>query len=195
VVSLGGVASGQWVAVHGCGGVGLSAVQIAVAAGARVVAVDRSGAALTLARDLGAEVVLRLPDTKDVAQAIRDITHGGAHLSVEAVGHPEVCRTSVECLRRRGTHVQLGLLLGDQRHPSLPMDRLVAHELRIVGGHGMAARDYPELLNLMLRGRLDPQRIIQRWVNLDQGAVALAQMDQPGAAGITLIDTFASADP
>lgn len=177
----GRLTQGEWLAVHGCGGVGLSAVQIGVALGARVVAVDVSAPARARAAELGAVVV-------ETPAAIPDLTGGGAHVSVDAVGSPATAVASVACLRRRGRHVQVGLLLGDSARPPLPMDLVVAHELSIHGSHGMAARDYPPLLALVADGTLRPDLLVGNRISLDQAGAALASMDQPGSAGMTVVE-------
>ncbi len=175
---------GQWLAVHGCGGVGLSAVLIGVALGARVIAVDLSPQALERARDLGARVTFEAG--AGVAERIQDL--GGAHVSIDALGLPETAGASVCSLRRRGRHVQVGLLLGAASTPPLPMDRVVAHELEIYGSHGMPAVDYPPMLELIARGVLDPGRLVGRVISLDEAGAALAAMGTVGAAtGITVV--------
>jgi D-arabinose 1-dehydrogenase-like Zn-dependent alcohol dehydrogenase len=182
----GRVRAGDWVAVHGCGGVGLSAVMIAVALGARVVAVDVSPAARGRAAELGAELVL--PATGGVASTVIDVTDGGAHVSLDAVGAPETAVASVSCLRPRGRHVQVGLLLGGNATPALPMDRVVARELEIYGSHGMAARDYPGLLRLVETGALRPDLLVGSVIGLEQAGAALDAMSRPAtAAGITVV--------
>src|SRR5690606_37783410 len=105
--------AGQWLAVLGCGGVGLSAIQIARATGAKVVAVDVSDAAREAARELGAVVVLDPAGrtSEALAAAVVAATDGGAHVSIDARGHPDTATASVLGLRRRGRHVQVGLLL------------------------------------------------------------------------------------
>ena len=154
VVTHGRITPGDWLAVHGCGGVGLSAVLVGAALGARVVAVDVSEAALARAVELGAAATVR---GDDPAAAVRDATGGGgAHVSLDAVGSPTTAVASVHSLRRRGRHVQVGLLLGDQATPPLPMDLVVAHELEVHGSHGMPAHQYADLLDLVTSGRLDP---------------------------------------
>jgi alcohol dehydrogenase len=186
----GQVRPGQWVAVHGCGGVGLSAIMIASAAGARIVAVDIQPEALDLARECGAEVALDARGSRPVVETIVEVTGGGAHLSVDALGDPAVCSNSVRCLRRGGTHVQLGLLTGEHSSPSIPMDRVIAYELRIVGSHGMAAHAYPELLRMIVSGRLNPGRLVRQRVTLEEGAALLTQMDRFNRPGVTVIDRF-----
>jgi D-arabinose 1-dehydrogenase-like Zn-dependent alcohol dehydrogenase len=184
VVQVGRVRAGEWVAVHGCGGVGLSAVQIAAAAGARVVAVDVSPGALTLARELGAEHTI--DGGAHVPAAVAELTGGGAHLSLDALGAAGTCTNSVRSLRPRGRHVQVGLLPPQQERPDIPMERVIALELQLLGSHGMAAHAYPELLGLITTGRLDPRRLVTRELALDDAATALAEIGkQPGIAVVT----------
>ncbi len=183
------VSQGDWLAVHGCGGVGLSAVLIGVALGARVVAVDVSPQAMARARELGAEHVVDAGGTPDVAAAVRELTGGGAHASLDALGSPSTSVASVRSLRRRGRHVQVGLLLGAQSTPPLPMDTVVAHELEVYGSHGMAAADYPAMLELIGSGALRPSLLVGAVIGLDDAGQALAAMDEPGrAAGMTVVD-------
>ena len=178
---------GEWLSVHGCGGVGLSAVMIAVALGARVVAVDVSPAALDLARSLGAEVCLDVRDT-DVPAAVVDATAGGAHVSVDALGSPQTCADSVLSLRRRGRQVQVGLLPSATGHPQVPMERVVGYELDLLGSHGMAAADYPPMLDLVATGALRPDLLVRRTITLDDAPQALADMDSSTpTAGMTVI--------
>jgi D-arabinose 1-dehydrogenase-like Zn-dependent alcohol dehydrogenase len=182
----GKVQADEWVAVHGCGGVGLSAVMIAVALGARVVATDLSSAALARAGELGAEVVLRSGDS--VSAHICELTGGGAHVSVDAVGTASTALASVNALRPRGRHVQVGLLFGTDSTPPLPMDRVVSNELEIYGSHGMAASGYPPLLELVASGTVQPERLINKVVGLHEAGSALAAMSQPAIeAGITVV--------
>ena len=142
VVEQGGVKGGEIVAVHGCGGVGLSAIMIANALGARVVAVDINDEALKKASELGASDLMNANNSNDVAGEIKELTRGGAHVSLDALGHPETCFNSVANLRKRGRHVQVGLMAGSNRYPKIPMDQVIANELEIVGSHGMQAHKY-----------------------------------------------------
>ena len=186
VTAHGRVRSGDWVAVHGCGGVGLSAVMVAVALGARVVAVDVSAAALRRAAELGAEVTLEAGT--DVVAGIVEATGGGAAVSLDAVGSTGTAVASVSCLRPRGRHVQVGLLLGEHATPALPMGLVVARELSVHGSHGMAAADYPEMLALVASGALRPDRLVGSVVGLADAGAALAAMSRPATtAGVTVI--------
>ena len=184
VAQVGRVRPGEWVAVHGCGGVGLSAVQVAVAAGAQVVAVDVSPGALELASAFGASVVVDAR-TSDVVEAVRDATGGGAALSLDALGSVQTCVDSVLCLRRRGRHVQVGLLPPAQGRPLVPMERVVALELEVLGSHGMAAHAFPALLDLVAAGRLRPDLLVTREVTLDEAGAALAEVGR--TPGITVV--------
>lgn len=187
VMAQGRVRAGEWVAVHGCGGIGLSAVQIAVASGARVVAVDVSRAALEAAKALGAEAVIDGHEL-DVAGAVVEATGGGAHLSIDALGSVATCIASIRGLRKRGRHVQVGLLLADAATPPIPMDRVVARELEILGSHGMAAHEYPAMLARVADGRLRPDRLVGRTITLEEAPGALVAMGGPAAgAGMTII--------
>ncbi|MBB5234071.1 zinc-dependent alcohol dehydrogenase family protein [Deinococcus budaensis] len=188
VAQQGRVRGGEWVAVHGCGGVGLSAVLIAHALGARVIAVDIDGAKLQRACELGADLTLDSRAVPDVPGAIRDLTGGGAHVSLDALGHPRTCFDSVQSLRTRGRHVQVGLLLADQRCPPLPMDRVIARELEIYGSHGMAAHAYPGMLGMIERGLLRPERLLGQRIPLAGAIDALVNMDRFVGTGVTVVD-------
>jgi alcohol dehydrogenase len=184
VMTQGRVQPGEWVAVHGCGGVGLSAIMIAVAAGAHVVGVDPSPAARVLAEDLGA---LTVDGSGDVAAAVREITADGAHLSLDAYGSVQTSLNSIASQRKRGRHVQVGLMLAENANPPIPMDRVIADELEILGSHGMAAHEYPTMLGAIARGDIDPSILIGRTIALDEAAEALATMDANIHPGMTVI--------
>jgi alcohol dehydrogenase len=187
ITAHGRVRPGNWLAVHGCGGVGLSAVMIGAALGARVLAVDVSVAALARARELGAEAAMdaAAAGTEGLAAAIGELTGGGAHVSIDALGSPAVAADSVRCLRRRGRHVQVGLLPGGP--VPLPMDLVIARELEIYGSHGMAARDYPEMMRMVADGTLRPGLLVGEVIALGDVGRALAAMDGPAGAGMTVV--------
>ncbi len=190
IVDQGKVSAGQWVAVHGCGGVGLSAVMIASAAGAQVVAIDIDDAKLDFARSIGADAVINSKNVEDVVAAVKEITSGGAHVSMDALGNPSTCFNSVANLRKRGKHIQVGLMLAEQRHPAIPMDKVIANELEILGSHGIQAHRYGAILELIRAGRLAPEKLIRKRVTLEEGAQELVNMDQFKGIGITVIDRF-----
>ena len=180
------VQPGEWVAVVGAGGVGLSAVMIAKALGARVVAVDRNPGALDVARRLGADHVVTAGP--DVVATVHELTDAGAHVSVDAVGSEQTLADAVLSLRRRGRHVQIGLLPSDAGLTAVPMARAIAWELDLLGSHGMAAVDYPGMLALIERGVLRPQDLIERLVGLGEAALLLPVLDTATPAGITIVD-------
>jgi len=123
VIDQGKTSAGQWVAVHGCGGVGLSAVMITNAVGANVIAIDINDTKLALAKDLGAVATINGATVANVSQAVIEITKGGAHVSLDALGHPVICFNSIQNLRPRGKHIQVGLMLGNIPHPKSPWPR------------------------------------------------------------------------
>lgn len=183
----GQASAGQWVAVHGCGGVGLSAVMIAKALGANVVAIDVSDAALALADDLGADLTLNSAQLPDVGERVRAMTGGGAHVSLDAYGSEATCANSIQSLRRRGRHVQVGLLPEALGRPQVPMARVVWLELSIHGSHGMAAHDYAPMLAMVADGSLRPDLLVRGVISLDEAPDALAAMTQASTPGTIVI--------
>jgi D-arabinose 1-dehydrogenase-like Zn-dependent alcohol dehydrogenase len=183
VRSVGRAVAGEWMAVFGCGGVGLSAVMIGAAAGTRVIAVDVSQQALALARRHGAEHAV--PAGDGAAEQIRQLTGGGAQLTVDAAGSGQVAQAALRSLRPRGRHVQAGLLVSPVRLDASP---LIAGELQWLGSHGMAAHEYPALLAEVGSGALRPADLVTRIIGLDEVPAALAAMSSGGPAGMTVIE-------
>lgn len=191
VVSQGRLRSGEWVAVHGCGGVGLSAVMVASAHGARVIAIDVAPSALQAAAAVGAEVLLdagALAPGMDAATAVRELTGGGAHLAIDALGSVATSLGSIGSLRKSGRHVQVGLMLADSAIAPIAMNTVMARELELIGSHGMPAADYPPMLAEILRGDLQPGLLVGATTGLDDAPAALSAMGRPpSSAGITVI--------
>ena len=188
VIDQGRCKPGEWVAVHGCGGVGLSAIMIAAATGARVVAVDLTDEKLAFAKKLGAEVLIK--GTGDVVQAVRDATGGGANLSIDALGHQVTCFNSISCLRKRGRHIQVGLMLEEHAHAKVPMDFVISRELEIRGSHGMQAFRYGDMMAMIEKGVLSPEKLIGNLISLDDAPAALANMDSFSGLGINVVNRF-----
>lgn len=185
------VSAGDWVAVHGCGGVGLSAVHIADALGANVIAVDLDDEKLAIALDLGASEVVNVNDTDDVPGAVEALTDGGVHVSVDALGIATTCRNSVNSLRRRGTHVQIGLTTeAEKGEISLPTDLMVHNELTIVGSKGMPPTRYEEIFRMVAAGTLDPGAVITETVSLEETSETLDAMTEFKTFGIPVITEF-----
>jgi alcohol dehydrogenase len=181
---------GEWVAVHGCGGVGLSAIMIAAALGAQPVGIDITAGKLALARECGAVATINSREVADTVEAVREITGGGAHVSIDALGSPVTCCNSIRNLRRRGRHVQVGLLLGEHAAPRIPMAQVIGYELAIHGSHGMAAWRYDAMLAMIQSGRLAPAKLVGRHISLEEAVPALMTMDQAADAGISVITRF-----
>lgn len=190
VVDQGKVSAGQWVAVHGCGGVGLSAVMIANALGANVIAIDIDPGKLELAKSLGAVAQINAKQVADVAEAVVEITKGGAHVSLDALGHSITAFNSVRSLRKLGKHIQVGLLLADHAAPPMPMAKVIADELEIIGSHGMQAYRYDAMIQMMMSGKLRPEKLLGRTISLEQSIDALVTMDGSTQAGVTVVTQF-----
>ena len=186
VAIIGRVAAGDQVVIHGAGGVGLAALLTARALGARVVAVDPSSRARDVALSLGAASAWA--PSEELATVLREATDGGPHVSIDAIGDDTACRTSIESLRPRGRHVQVGLLPAGTATEPVPMHVVIARELEVLGSHGLAAHDYPELLALVADGRLRPDLLVTQSIGLDAVPSAIALMDTPQQPpGVTLI--------
>jgi alcohol dehydrogenase len=185
------IAAGDRVTVHGCGGLGLAAVQIASALGASVIAVDIREEPLAMARDVGANTVVDASAVADVPAAIETETDGGAEVSVDALGRAETCRNSVRSLRPRGTHVQVGLTTDAERgEVALPTDWITRWDIDVLGSRGMPPSRYDELLRLVADGTLDPGKLVTRRVSLNAVSERLAAMTDYGTDGVELVTEF-----
>ncbi|MCG8636635.1 MAG: zinc-dependent alcohol dehydrogenase family protein [Desulfobacterales bacterium] len=188
VVDQGRVSPGQWVAVHGCGGIGLSAIMIATALGANVIAVDIADDKLELAKKMGAIHTINSRTVSDTVQAVRDLSSRGAHVSIDALGHPETCYNSVANLRKRGKHIQIGLMTGDSSSPKVPMSQIVANELEIYGSHGIQAHRYDAIWEMIKTQKVKPEMLLGKTISLKEAIPALMTMDRYENHGITIID-------
>lgn len=190
VAAQGKVSAGQWVAVHGCGGVGLSAIMIASALGANVIGIDIDDRKLDLARSLGATAIVNGVKVADTVEAVREISRGGVHVSLDALGSPQTCFNSIASLRKRGKHIQVGLMLAEHSRPLIPMDRVIAWELEILGSHGMQAYRYEDMFAMIAAGKLHPEKLVSRRIRLEEAPAALAELHDFKGTGITVIDRF-----
>ncbi len=181
------VSAGQWVAIHGCGGVGLSAIEIAKAAGALVIAIDIQPSRLDSAKRLGADEIIDASRI-DVVQRIREITNRGADVSIDALGHPQTCWNSIACLAKRGKHVQVGLMLADHAAPAIPMDAVIAKELEIYGSHGMQSTQYGRIFSMIEKGLVSPQKLLSDTVSLQRGVELLMRFAEFPNSAMTVID-------
>jgi len=189
-IAQGKLTEGQWIAIYGCGGVGLSAIMIAHAIGARVIAIDISDGALALAGEIGADHCVQAKSENDVSASVRDLSGGGVHVSIDALGSETTCVNSINSLRKRGRHVQVGLMVGDDENPALPMHRVIANELQLLGSHGMQAHQYEYMLQMIVAGRLNPQQLIRQKIDLQEAGQRMSREDHLCSPGVTIIDRF-----
>ena len=191
VVDKAAVKPGEALAIHGCGGVGLSAIMIGAAMGATVIAVDIIDEKLELAKQVGATHAINAAKTNDVGEAIRDLTGGGADASIEALGITETFHNSLRCLRKLGRHVQIGQPLDQHANPDIPLLETVYYrQLVIMGSRGLPALRFPALFEMISAGRLNIERLIKTRIALEDAGAALAKMDNHEDVGITLINRF-----
>lgn len=182
---------GETMVVHGCGGVGLSAIMLGAAMGAKVLAVDIDDAALALAEKMGATDTMNAGGIDDVGAAVRDRTGGGAHVSIEGLGVTTTFHNSVRSLRKLGRHVQIGMPVGPHANPSVPLlETVYSRQIQIMGTRGIAASRFPALLTMVESGRIDPAGLIRRTIPLSEAGAALADLERFASPGVTVIDRF-----
>ncbi len=189
VVVQGRIAPGEWVVIHGCGGIGLSAIMIAIAMGAQVIGVDIKEESLQMARSLGATTLNAKHET-NLIEAIREITKGGANVSMDALGSNETCINSIKSLRKRGRHVQVGVMAADHKETPVPMGMVMFNELELIGSHGMQAHAFGPMLDLITAGKLQPAKLISKTVTLEESPKVLENMGDFPDSGVVVIDQF-----
>lgn len=189
VVHQGKVKPGEWVTVYGCGGVGLAAVMIANAMGAQVIGVDINQEALKLAESIGAAYVINARDVNPV-EAVRELTHGGSNVSIDALGSSETCYKSIMGLRKRGRHIQVGVMAADSKQTAIQMGWVMFNELELIGSHGMQAHSYGPLMEMITSGKLKPAKLISHTVTLEESLDILQRMGESPPTGVVVIDRF-----
>jgi len=190
VVHKAKVKAGDWVVVHGCGGLGLSAIMIAATSGAQVIAVDIDDGKLAMAEKFGAAHVINAAKDPKVGRPIRSLTSGGADVSIDALGHATVAYNSVSCLRKQGIHLQLGLAIGDAVNMPMPMHLVTYKELQLIGSLGMPSHLYPSMLSMVSAGKFNPAELVTKTVNLDGAIEALKGMGDYSTSGVVVIEDF-----
>jgi len=190
VVHQGRVKPGDWMVVHGCGGVGLSAILIGSAVGARVIGIDINDKTLDLAMSLNASAVINASKEKNIIGVVKEITNGGAQVSIDALGSNETCRNSILSLRKRGKHIQLGVMAGEHRETEIPMGYVMFNELELIGSHGMQAHAYKQMLQMIISGKLQPQKLISHTVSLKESLEILESMGVSSPTGVVVINNF-----
>lgn len=190
VLSVGAVRPGEWVSVYGAGGVGLSAVQIATAAGANVIAVDIQQDKLDFARKVGAVATVN-SRSEDPIGAIKEITHGGADVSVDALGITTTLESSLHSVRRKGRAVQIGMTpMGADGLIPLAVDEIIAGEIAYLGSFGMPRSEYPQLLNQVATGKLRPGDLVTDTTDLSGIVDVYDEMSNFTVKGVTVITDF-----
>ncbi|WP_174731210.1 zinc-dependent alcohol dehydrogenase family protein [Mesobacillus harenae] len=184
------VRPGEWVAVHGCGGVGLSAVQIATALGANVIAVDIGDDKLEFAKGLGAVATVNARKV-NAPEAIKEITKGGAHVSIDALGIKQTCQSSIMSLRKRGRHLQIGLTSREEEGMiPIPIDLIALSEIQLVGSLGMQPSRYPYMLQMVEQGRLNPGKLVTSTISLEEVPRIFEEMNTFQNLGVTVVDKW-----
>jgi D-arabinose 1-dehydrogenase-like Zn-dependent alcohol dehydrogenase len=190
ILDQGQVKADETMVVYGCGGVGLSAIQIGSALGARVIAVDLDDRKLELAKKAGASDVINGSKT-DPVKAVKDLTHGGADVSVDALGIAATCRNAVLSLRKRGRHVQIGLTTqGEKGEVALPIDQIVFKEIQFTGSLAIQSFRYPAMLNMVERGLLKPRELVTETIPIEKAFGVIEQMSKFENVGISVINQF-----
>ncbi len=190
VVHRGEVQPGDWVAVHGCGGVGLSAVQIASSVGANVVGVDIKSKALEEARDQGAVETVNASEY-DPADRIHEITGGGADVSIEALGTAETIMNSVMSLSQHGRHVQIGMTSQEEEGMvTIPSDLMVGAEIDFRGSVGIQSGGYSEIFEMVSTDMIDPGAMVSETISLNGVTDTLERYTDYETQGISVINQF-----
>jgi D-arabinose 1-dehydrogenase-like Zn-dependent alcohol dehydrogenase len=192
VVDRAAVRPGEWVAVFGLGGVGLSVVQIASAIGARVIAVGRSDDKLAMARNEGAEATVKAGP--NASAEVVEISKGGAAVTVDALGARETTISAILSLAKAGRHVQLGLTgVEDAGTIGIPMDLLVVKEIRIAGSLGCPTTSYGALLGMVASGKLKPSRLVEAAVSISEVNEVFTAMTGFQTRGFHVINNWKAA--
>jgi alcohol dehydrogenase len=206
------IGPGEWLAVYGCGGVGLSAVAVGAAVGARPVAVDVREGPLAVADRLGAEATVDASTVAgtgrpagpaaggvlggipgvgadpDAVGAVTAATDGGADVAVDALGRAETARNAVASLRPGGRHVQFGLTTAAERGAvSLPTDAMTRWTVDWYGSRGLPPSRYGELLSMVAGGAVDPGGLVTDEVTLEDVPDRLAAMSDYGVTGVEVV--------
>ncbi len=183
----GALKAGDFIAIHGCGGIGLSAIMIASACGAIPIAIDIDQGKLDFAKTIGAAYTINALNIIQIPEAVINLTKGGAHVSVDAFGSRVTCQNSIRCLRKQGKHIQLGLMAGSEANPPIPMHEVIAKELQLIGSHGMQAHQYPKMMEWISTGKMHPEKLLGRIISLEESCQELTDLNNFRHTGVTVI--------
>ena len=188
LVNQGKIDDSMFVAIHGCGGVGLSAIMIAAAYGARAIAIDINELNLQKAKSFGAVYTINAT-REDVVAKVHEITNGGVDVSMDALGSHDTILNSINCLAKKGKHIQVGILGSESDMPVSTAD-LIAKEIEIIGSHGMPLADYEIIFDLIESNKIKPSLLIDRMVKLEEVPRELINMDGYSNSGMIIINEF-----
>lgn len=159
---------GEWVVIYGCGGIGLSAINIANAMGANVIAIDINDANLELSKQMGAVHTINSKNVNPV-ELVKEITQGGADVSVDALGISQTCLNAIESVRKGGRHLQIGLTTkAEAGYISIPVDYMIYNEIQFITTVGMPAHRYKYMLPLVASGRFKPGQMVTKEISLSE---------------------------
>lgn len=165
VVNQGKVKPGDSVVVFGCGGVGINLVQMAVAVGAQVVAVDVMDNKLEWAKKLGAHATINSKEVERVDKEVRKLTGGGAEIGFEAIGNATVQEQTFASVRNGGRFVMVGY---SPKPMSLNAGRVMYREMEIIGSLGCRVADYPRVVELARQGKIKVKELVSSQYPLDE---------------------------
>lgn len=184
------IRAGEWVVVYGCGGVGLSAINIAAALGCRVIGVDVNPDNLALAQAMGASHTVNSREARPVDR-VREITRGGADVSVDALGIPATCVDGILSLTKGGRHLQIGITTkAEAGYIKLPVDFMVYNELKMIGSLGMASHRFGSMLPLVVDKKLTPGKMVNREISLSEVQGVFEGMTKSANNGAFVVTQF-----
>ncbi|WP_067726997.1 zinc-binding dehydrogenase [Oceanobacillus damuensis] len=162
------VLPGENVVVYGCGGIGLSAIHIASSMGANVIGVDINDSNLELAKKLGADYTINSKNN-DPVEAVKELTKGGADVSVDALGITETCLNGINSLKKGGRHLQVGVTSKKEAgFISIPVDDMVLNEKSFITTLGIPAYRFGSLLEQVAQDKLQPGKMVTRNIKLSE---------------------------
>jgi D-arabinose 1-dehydrogenase-like Zn-dependent alcohol dehydrogenase len=184
------VQPGEWIAVYGCGGIGLAAIHIASAIGARVIAITRSEEKLLKAQELGASFVVNAAKENPV-EAVLEITKGGSHVAVDAVGEAVTCRNAIQSLKARGRLLQIGMTSQqEQGEIAIPIDLMIVKELSLLGSLGMPPIRYQAMISMVTDGKLKPGSLVTKTVDIEEASKIIVSMSDYATTGVNVINSW-----
>ncbi len=180
----------SYVVIFGAGGLGLSALLICRALGAHTCVVDPSLQAREVAKAIGADLVVNAFD-EHLIENVVSWSEGGAHVTLDGVGSSAVLNPSLACLRRRGRHLQVGLLTSEEtKWDRMSNLRIVAHELEIVGCHGIQAHEYQGMMEFINEAQINLSQLITARKSLADVPDYFFRPDSTTRAGVSMITEF-----